>query len=348
MYADHNATAPLDPAVRAAMREAEEEAWANPSSPHAAGRRAAARLDLARRAIAARLDLPARAVRFTSGATEANAWALAGRRVLASAVEHPSVRAWASGFVPVDGQGVVHLDALDAALRAGGWDLVSVMAANNETGVLQPIDEVAALCRAHGVPLHVDAAQMPGRLPLPAVGDWMTLTTHKCGGPRGVGALIVRGPEPAPLLRGGPQERGTRAGTEPVPLVVGLAAALCRDLPPFDPAPRDALEAAVRRLGGEVLGAAAPRLPNTCCALFSAPGDLLVMALDLAGVAASTGAACSSGAARPSEVLAAMGLPGRVPVRFSLGREERDTAPLAAALEQALAAMEGSCAWSSP
>jgi cysteine desulfurase len=348
VYLDHNAAAPLDPAVRAAMREAEEDAWANPSSPNAAGRRAAARLDLARRAVADSLGVPARAVRFTSGATEANAWALRGRRVLASAVEHPSVRAWAGGTVPVDGEGRVRLDALDAAVRSGAWDLVSVMAANNETGVLQPIEEVAAVCRRHGVPLHVDAAQMPGRLPIPAVGDLMTLTSHKCGGPRGAGVLVVRGEEPTPLLRGGPQERGSRAGTEAVVPIIGLAAALCRTLPPFDPGPRDELDAAVRRLGGEVIGAGAPRLPNTCCALFSAPGDLLVMALDLAGISASTGSACSSGAARPSEVLAAMGRPGQVPVRFSLGRADRDTAGAVAALERALAALEETCGWSSP
>lgn len=347
-YFDHNASAPMPAAVRAAMLQALESLPGNPHSPHAAGRAAAAAVEQAREQVAAMVGRPARQVHFTSGATEANAWALRGLRqaarargviaprILASAVEHPSVRAWADLELPVDDAGRVDLDALDAALRthAGNVACVSVMVANHETGVLQPLPEIARRCRAAGVPLHCDAAQAPGRIPLhdTALADLLTLSAHKLGGPQGVGALV--GPVmPPSLLRGGAQERGARAGTVPVALVVGFgqAASLAR---PMDPGPRDRLEAAAVALGATVLGQGAPRLPNTTCLLFDVPGDLLVMALDLEGVATSTGAACSSGAAEESHVLRAMGRRG-LPVRLSLGHDQ-DVTPAVQALTRVL------------
>jgi len=348
LYLDHNASAPMHPAVIAAVAQAMAELPANPHSPHAAGRAAAAAVERGRAQVAQLVGRPPRQVRFTSGATEANAWALHGLsqaarargvdrpEVLVSAVEHPSVLAWATRVLPVDAEGRLRMDALDQALDELGGRVaaLSLMAANNETGVLQPVAQAEARCRAAGVPLHCDASQLPGRLPVDLPPSCLiTLSAHKLGGPKGVGALVCAEAPPA-LLRGGPQERGSRAGTVAVPLVVGMGEAATR-CNAQDPSERDALEAACRRLGGRILGESAPRLPNTVAALFELPGDLLVMALDLEGVAASTGAACSSGAAEESHVLRAMGLRG-LPVRFSLGPDSR-VAPAIAALERVLA-----------
>lgn len=348
-YLDHNASVPMSAAVQAAVCRAMAELPGNSHSAHGPGRAAAAAVERARAQVAALLGRPARQVCVTSGATEANAWALRGLRqaalergvdrplVLASAVEHESVRAWADLLVPVDGRGVVDLPALDELLarHAGRVAAVSVMAANNETGVLQPVAEVARRCRAAGAPLHCDATQVPGRVPLAPTeaADLVTLSAHKLGGPQGVGVL-AGAVLPPPLLRGGAQERGARAGTVPVAAVVGMgeAAARCR---PMDPGPRDRLEAAAVAMGARVVGEGAPRLPNTTCLLFDVPGDVLVMALDLEGVAASVGAACSSGAAVESHVLRAMGLSG-LPLRLSLGHDQ-DPAPAIAALGRVLA-----------
>jgi cysteine desulfurase len=204
------------------------------------------------------------------------------------------------------------LAALEAALKAGGPALVAVMAANNETGVLHPIEVISALCRTHGALLHLDAVQMPGRLPFtlgPA--DSMALSAHKLGGPKGVGALLLRpGLDPAPLLTGGGQESGRRGGTEALPAIAGFAAALACPHPEGLAALRDAIEAGVKTLAPEVIiaGASAPRLTNTTSLIL--PGvaaETQVIALDLAGVAVSAGAACSSGKVRQSHVLAAMG-----------------------------------------
>lgn len=349
LYLDHNASVPMPAAVQAAVCRALAELPGNSHSAHGLGRAAAAAVEQARARVGELLGRSARQVCFTSGATEANAWALQGLRqaardrgverplILASAVEHESVRAWADLLVSVDGRGVVDLGALDALLAAheGRVAAVSVMAANNETGVIQPLDQVAIRCRAVGVPLHCDAAQAPGRIGLAptTAATLVTLSAHKLGGPQGVGAL-VGALHPPPLLRGGAQERGARAGTVPVAAVVGMgeAARLCR---PMDPGPRDRLEAAAVALGGEVMGEGAPRLPNTSCLLFDVPGDLLVMGLDLEGVAASAGAACSSGAAVESHVLRAMGRPG-LPLRLSLGPDQ-DPSPAIAALTRVLA-----------
>jgi len=331
LYLDANATRPMEPGAAEALCRALSELPGNPHSPHQLGRKAAAAVEDARERVAALVGRPARQVRFTSGATEANAWALQGlrraavergggpARVLCSAVEHPSVLCQADERLPVDARGVIELDAVEQALDRPGVAVLSVMAANNETGVLQPLPELARLCRERGIPFHCDASQLPGRLDcadLPA--DLLTLSAHKLGGPKGCGALIGAR-LPPPLLCGGPQERGDRAGTVAVPLVhsFGVATTLCR---PLEDELQRQLEAAAKELGATVLGEGAPRLPNTSALLFDQPGDLIVMALDLEGVCASTGAACASGAAEESHVLRAMGLRG-LPVRLSWQRE---------------------------
>lgn len=331
IYLDHNASSPMLPEVRRALLRALDDLPGNPSSPHAEGRRAALAIEEARAQIAGLVRRDSREVIFTSCATESNALALSTAptpqrpELWVSAVEHPSALAWGTRRLPVDGQGRLDLDALKDALgRDGGRvAVVSVQAANNETGVLQPTAEILALCRAAGVTYHCDATQLPGRLPWDVDADLITLSAHKVGGPRGAGALIGR--PSGTMLRGGPQERGLRAGTPNTAAIVGfgVAAQIAGARPARDPADRDQLEAACRALGARVLSAAAPRLPNTLSAIFDAPGDLLVAALDLEGVAASTGSACASGASEPSLVLAAMGEQG-VPVRLSLGPDRLD------------------------
>jgi cysteine desulfurase len=340
LYLDHNATTPLLAEARRAMDDAHDGAWANPASAHSWGREASAMLERARADVAALVGRKPADVTFTSGATEANSWLLgsAKGRIVATAVEHPSVRDWATDLVRVDGRGVLDLDAFADAL---GDDvaIASVMAANNETGVMQPLTEVRALTRARGIPLHVDATQLPGKVPFQVDADFITLSAHKFGGPKGVGVLVGDRP-PAPMLRGGSQERGRRAGTVNVPGIAGMGAAarIARERM-IEPPARDRLEAAVRALGGRVVGEGAPRLPNTSLVLFDVPGDLVVMALDLAGIGASTGSACSSGAHEPSFVLAAMGLEG-VPVRFSLGWDS-DVVPVLDALPAVLERIRG-------
>jgi cysteine desulfurase len=318
LYLDANATEPMRPEAIAAMAQV-LALPGNPSSVHAEGRAARRVLEEAREAIAARFGARGRDVVFISGGTEANALAIkgltAGRRVLVGATEHPAVLAAAGSeaeMIPVLADGTLDLGALEAALGAGGPALVAVMAANNETGVLHPIETIATLCRAHGALLHLDAVQMPGRMPL-ALGsaDSMALSAHKLGGPKGVGALLLRpGLDPAPLLTGGGQEFGRRGGTEALPAIAGFAAAIACPMPEGLAALRDAIEAGVQALSPEVIiaGGTAPRLPNTASLIL--PGvaaETQVIALDLAGVAVSAGAACSSGKVRRSHVLAAMG-----------------------------------------
>lgn len=317
LYLDANATEPLRPAAKTAVIAA-LEAGGNPSSVHAEGRAARRRLEEARESVAARFGARARDLVFTAGGTEANAIAIRGlapgRRLLVGATEHPAVLAAApgAGVVPVRPDGTVDLDALAALLAAGGPALVCLMAANNETGVLHPLDRAAALCRAHGALLHVDAVQAAGRVPLPADYDTLALSGHKLGGPPGAGALLLRpGLELPALVAGGGQERGRRGGTEPLPAILGLAAAVPE---PGEAARlaalRDRIEAGVRALAPEavVAGAGAPRLPNTTNVILpGVPAETQVIALDLAGVRVSAGAACSSGKVGRSPVLAAMG-----------------------------------------
>jgi cysteine desulfurase len=338
-YLDWNATAPLRPAAAAAIAAALEH-YGNPSSVHRRGRRARQIVEGARGEVAALVGALPRDVVFVSGGTEANHLALLGcgrQRVLYSAVEHDSVRHALPGAepIPVDHDGVV---ALDALARLLGDDrrpaLVSVMLANNETGVVQPVLEVAALARAHGALFHCDAVQAAGKMPLDLddIGaDIVTLSAHKLGGPPGIGALVARGGlDVVPLMRGGGQERGRRAGTENLPGIAGFgaAAAAARAEIAFYGRVhrlRAMLEAEVAAAVPDavVLGAAAPRLPNTSAiALPGIAAETQVIALDLDGVMVSAGAACSSGKIGPSHVLAAMGLRPELAlatIRVSLG-----------------------------
>ncbi len=315
LYLDANATEPLRPAAREAALAA-MEAVGNPSSVHASGRAARRLLESARERLVARFG--AADLVFTAGGTEANALAVrglgAGRRVLVGATEHPAVLAAApdAGIVPVRADGQVELDGLAAAL-AGPPALVCLMAANNETGVLHPLAEAAALCRAAGALLHVDAVQAAGRMAvtMDALGaDSLAISGHKMGGPKGAGALLLRaGLSPAPLITGGGQERGRRGGTEPLPAIAGMAAAAEAGPDTRLARLRDSIEAACLAEGAAVAGAGAPRLANTTSLILpGAAAETQVIALDLAGVQVSAGAACSSGKVARSHVLAAMGL----------------------------------------
>lgn len=338
IYLDHNASSPLLPEVLEAMRP-----WlgrpGNPASVHAAGQAASAAVEDARRRIAAALGREARGIVFTSGATEANhlwfhglgAVLAPGSRVAIGATEHPCVRAAAARAqaarlavetLPVDADGLARWSSL------AGVAAVSLMAANHETGVVQPVGALLGAvdpsCR-----VHVDATQALGRVPLALSGAHaLTLSGHKLGGPGGVGALSLPDGGPwGPLQGGGQQERGRRAGTVPVASVVGLAAAVelaLAELParrarwlPL----RARIEAAVRQGGGRVVGEGSERLPNTVCAVYDGlRGDLLVLALDRAGVCVSSGAACASGSQEPSPVLLAQGDPWPLGgLRVSLG-----------------------------
>ena len=285
----------------------------NPSSVHAAGRGARRVLEDARDALTRHFGGE---VVFTSGGTEADVMAIhalgQGRRLLIGATEHDAVRGARADaeVLPVDGDGRLDLNALQAALR-GGPALVCLMLANNETGTIQPVAEAAALCRDHGARLHVDAVQAAGRIPadLQALGaSSMAISSHKLGGPAGAGALLLApGIDGPALIAGGGQEKGRRGGTPPVAAIAGFAAAAAgapADLLPL----RHAVEDAAASAGGIVLGGA-DRLPNTACiALPGAAAQTQLIALDVAGVRVSAGAACSSGKVARSHVLHAMGL----------------------------------------
>ena len=340
VYLDYNATAKVRPEAIAALLRA-LELTGNPSSAHAAGRAARAAVETARAEVAALASAPAAAVTFVSGGAEANALAMESamasgfRRLVVGAVEHDTVRetALASGLPvaiwPVNADGAADLAWLEHELAAGeGPALACLMLANNETGVIQPVAEAAALVRAAGGWLHVDAVQAAGKIAIDmaALGaDTMTFSAHKIGGPQGVGALLA-GPRASGVRRqhGGGQERGRRAGTENVPgsAAFGAAArAALADLSRFavDTAGRDAFEAAAVAAGAEVLGAATPRLPQTSC--LAMPGwasEMQVIALDLAGVCVSAGAACSSGKVKASPVVAAMGRADLAPFSIRL------------------------------
>jgi cysteine desulfurase len=316
-YLDANATEPLRPAARDAAIAA-LESLGNPSSVHQAGRAARRILEDSRERVAQHLKATPQQVVFTSGATEANALAIhalgAGRPILIGSTEHDAVRAAAPGAVaiPVDRNGLVDPERLNTLLAAHPGALVCLMAANNETGVLHDIAAAAEICAAHAALLHVDAAQAAGRLPA----DWLALgavsfaiSGHKLGGPMGAGALILNSKEVTPLIRGGGQERGWRGGTPALPAIAGLAAALGE---PYDAAKiasyRDEIEAFCIGLGAIVAGRRAPRLPNTMClAMPGLKADTQLIGLDLAGIAVSAGAACSSGKVAASPVLTAMG-----------------------------------------
>lgn len=340
VYLDYNATAPLKPAVIDAMTAALAECG-NASSVHRFGRLARRAVEAAREETAELVGVEARQVVFTSGGTEANNLAIAaagaGRRLLVSAVEHDSVlqAAPAAEIIPVDARGEIDLAALQTMLeRDARPALVCVMLANNETGVTQPVALVAHLAHAHGALVHCDAVQAAGKMQIDATRlgvDTLSLSAHKLGGPQGIGALVVSDSvELRPLLKGGGQERGWRAGTENMPAIrgFGVAARLAReDMTAMQAlgALRDAMEERLRRVTPDVVVMApgAGRLPNTSCvALPGVPAETQVMALDLAGIAVSAGSACSSGKVRPSRVLRAMGASADIAgsaIRISLG-----------------------------
>jgi cysteine desulfurase len=339
VYLDFNATAPLRDEAASAMADA---LWTvgNASSIHGFGRAARARVEDARVRVAALVGAAPDGVVFTSGGTEANNQALraTGRvRTIVSAVEHESVLAACpdAARCPVGPDGALDLAALASLLAADSAPtLVSVMFANNETGVVQPVAEAAALARAHGALTHCDAVQGAGKLPvdIAALGvDLMSLSAHKFGGPQGVGALVARDPAHlARFIHGGGQERGFRAGTENVAGIAGFGAAAVAAAEGLEAYAglarlRDELIARVRAAapGIVVFGEAAPRLPNTVS--FAAPGlssETQVMGLDLAGIAVSAGSACSAGRIATPYVLAAMGADediARCAIRVSLG-----------------------------
>ncbi len=349
VYLDWNATTPLRPEARQAMAAAWEIAG-NPSSVHAEGRRARGLVEDARAVVAAAVGVRAGDVVFTSGGTEANALALAPglrrgagpvRRLLVSAIEHPSVLSGgrflpeAIGSIRVTGSGVIDLDDVRRLLADGPPALVSVMLANNETGAVQPVGEVADIVHQAGGLLHVDAIQALGKIPLDIStlkADLVTLSAHKIGGPKGVGALVlteaVQGLEP--LLRGGGQELGRRAGTENVAGISAFGAAVRAAMADLEGDAarqrglRDRLEAGLKATPGMIVFSdGVPRLPNTT--LFTVPGlkaETAVIGFDLAGISVSSGSACSSGKVQPSHVLEAMGFDKELAqgaVRLSLG-----------------------------
>ena len=343
IYLDYNATAPIKPQVVDAVAEALMLAG-NPSSVHGFGRDVRKRIEDAREQIAALVDCAPAELVFTAGGTEANNTALrgAGRRALiVSAIEHPAVLRTAEAcadelvVLPVDGSGALDMDALDATLGSHGPDaIVSVMLANNETGVIQPVAEIAARAHEKGALVHCDAVQAPGRIPVSFAGlgvDMMSLAAHKFAGPKGIGALAVRsGLDIAPLITGGGQERGLRGGTENAAGIVGFGTAAALALDDLARAGaiaalRDRLEARLRETEPAVIifSEGAHRLPNTSCVTM--PGvqsETQVMGLDLAGVAVSAGSACSSGKVEPSHVLRALGASddvGGCAIRVSMG-----------------------------
>lgn len=348
IYLDNNATSPIHPAVLDALASAMRDGFGNASSVHREGQRARRALEEARDAVAALVRTKPREIVFTSGGTESNNAAILGRvapgdahHIVTTAIEHPSAleavrtleaRGWAVTRVGCDADGVVAAGRMIDAIRPE-TALVVMMLAQSETGVLQPVREVAAACRERGIALHCDAVQAVGRIPvdLETLGaDTVALNAHKMHGPKGIGALRVRsGLTLAPLVVGGAQERRRRAGTESVPLAVGFAEAARLAMDGERAGRIAALRATLERgilesvPGARINGGGAPRLPNTTNVLL--PGcdaEATVIALDLRGVAASTGSACSSGRVEPSRVLIEMGLSeqdARSSIRFSLG-----------------------------
>jgi cysteine desulfurase len=347
IYLDHNATTPVRDEVVAVMLDALRRLYGNPSSVHAEGAAARAAIERARGQVASLLGVGPRAVMFTSGASEANNMVLFGApgegTWVASTADHPSVEAPLASLeargrrvvrVPVDSEGLLDPEVVDAAL-ADGASLLSLILANNETGVLQPVAELAARAQARGVAVHLDATQAVGKLPLDfgdGAIDWVTLTAHKFGGPKGAGCLISpRGGELPALLQGGPQEGRRRGGTENVPGIVGLGAACALAERELDPrvreygALRDRLWQGIEEKVPHVHrnGSRVHVLPNTLNVTFEGvAGELLLQALDLEGIAVSAGAACASGSIEPSRVLLALGLTpeqARGTLRFSVG-----------------------------
>ena len=355
IYFDHNATTPLDPAVRDVMLPYLSEVWGNPSSVHHIGQRARAALDDARDRAARLLKCQPSEVIFTSGGTESNNLAIfgaarlrkpKGRHLITSAIEHHAVLhcfdylAAKEGFevahLPVNREGQVSPDDLANAIRPD-TTLVSIQAANNEIGTIQPVAELGALCRQRGVLFHTDAVQWFGKEPFADIhqfnADLVSVCAHKFYGPKGAGLLFIRSPLlPDPILFGGGHENERRAGTENLAVIVGLVEALER----FVPTPvfsRTQLSPLVDRLRAKIeslpdallVGAGVQRLANTISFLVDGADSITLLAgLDLEGICASSGSACSAGSLKPSHVISALGLAPRLAnslVRFSLGRQ---------------------------
>ena len=358
IYLDHNATTPMDPLVADRVAQAMREVWGNASSVHYFGQQAKAALDEARGAVAALLGADPSEIVFTCGGTESDNIAIRGaadaleptgrKHLITTAIEHEAVlntmkalgrRGWRVTTLPVDASGIVSPDRLREAIT-DDTALVSVMHANNEIGTMQPVAELAAIAHEHGALVHTDAVQTAGKVPVDvrALGvDLLSIAGHKFYGPKGTGALwIRRGVRLVPPMTGGKQERNRRAGTENVPALAGLGVAADvagRKLAAEGArlaALRDRLEAGVLAgiPGSERNGAAGPRVPNTSnISIERVESESLLIGLDLAGIAVSSGSACSSGTLEPSHVLKAMGLPHvrtLGSIRFSLGASNTD------------------------
>lgn len=358
IYFDYNATTPLDPAVRTAMLPFLDEVFGNPSSVHHVGRRARALIDDARCRVSDLFKCKPSEIVFTSGGTESSNLAIfgaarllreKGRHLITSKIEHHAVlncfeflekhEGFSVTYLPVNREGMVSVDDLAKALRPDTV-LVSVMAANNEVGTIQPVAEIGTLCRARGVIFHTDAVQWFGKLPFNDIGsfnaDLVSICAHKFHGPKGAGALYIRSPlQPLPVIMGGSHENERRAGTENVPAIMGFAEAVARFVrEPVFPATRLAdlsqiLLAGVKSAPGATFcGSLTERLPNTISFHVTGCDSMALMAiLDLEGICASSGSACSAGSLNPSHVLLAMGVPpaeANSLVRLSLGRESTE------------------------
>jgi cysteine desulfurase len=353
IYLDHNATTPVDPAAADAMMRALKDLFGNASSVHYYGQQAKAAIDDARSAVAALVGGEPSEVIFTSGGTEADNLAIRGvaealeltgrKHLITSGIEHEAVlntfkalakRGWKTTVLPLDATGIVSPDRLRDAIT-DDTALVSIMHANNEIGTIQPIAELAAIAHAHGALFHTDAVQSAGKIPVSARAlgvDLLAVSAHKFYGPKGIGALWAkRGVRLSPFLSGGKQERNRRAGTENVPGIIGMGTAAQRarmkmevDAPRLS-ALRDRLENGIVSAvpNTEVNGSRDARVPNTTNISFERiEAESLLIALDLEGVAVSTGSACSSGTLEPSHVLKAMNLSShraQNSIRFSLG-----------------------------
>ncbi len=353
VYFDYNATTPCSPEVLEAVVATTRDQFGNPSSVHHFGQRAKAALDEARSSVAALINAEPSEVVYTSGGTEADNFAIRGvaegleatgrRHLIAGAIEHEAVlntlkalarRGWRTTLIPVDQSGVVDPERI-RPLITGETALVSVMHANNEIGTIQPIAELAAIAHEHGALMHTDAVQSVGKIPVDVrtLGvDLLSLSAHKFNGPKGAGALwIKRGTRMQPILTGGKHERSRRAGTENSPALVGMGVAARLAQTKLDSEAvrvaslRDRLEAEILRAvaGTTVNGARDTRVPNTTNISFDrVEAESLLIALDLEGIAVSTGSACSSGTLEPSHVLRAMGFSShrtQNSLRFSLG-----------------------------